>query len=186
MKEIEVKILEVDPARVAARLLELGATKVAEGPMWVRFFDTRGDRLRRRSEILRLRQRGDRVELTYKRRLPDGEAQVSEEREVTVSDAEEAAAILRAVGFRESLRFRKHRASFRMGSLHAEIDRYLEVPAELGIAESIPPFLEIEGPDLASIGELADRLGFAPRDFRAWDSMQLFRHYARGEARAER
>ena len=68
MKEVEVKILEVDVEEVHRRLVALGAERTYAGPVVTVYLDTDDKRLKRRDESLRVRQMGNSVKLGYKGR----------------------------------------------------------------------------------------------------------------------
>ncbi|MBA4374046.1 MAG: hypothetical protein C0402_14440 [Thermodesulfovibrio sp.] len=172
MREIEVKVLEVDKAAVAARLITLGAQKTFDDKIHALYFDTPDHAIRLQRTTLRLRKEGSRTMLTVKRDLDEQGAKARDEQEVEVSDFATMGSMLRALGLHIWLEMKKHRVSFELAGLHFEFDRYEDNYAY------IPEFLEIEGPSLQVIHEYAGLLGFAPADCRPWDAVDIARHYA--------
>lgn len=75
------------------------------------------------------------------------------EREVDVRDPARTARLLETIGLRPSFRYEKYRTSFRLGSLHLDLD---ETP--------IGTFLELEGRPSA-IDRVAKKLGYAHKDY---------------------
>ena len=92
-------------------------------------------------QVLRLRRMGNRAILTYKERFTSASAiKHQREDETGVEDAETLAAILDALGYRPSLIYEKHRASWEVANVELVID---ELPFGL--------YMEIEGEDQAII-----------------------------------
>jgi predicted adenylyl cyclase CyaB len=177
MREIEVKILEVDTAAVTAKLIALGARKTFDDEIHALYYDTPDSAIRARRTTLRLRKEGGRTVLAVKRDISDESAKVREEHEVGISDFATMRSMLEALGLRVWLEMRKHRVSFELSGLHFEFDRYDDAYAY------IPEFLEIEGPSLGVIHEYAALLGFAAADCRPWDAVDIARHYAERRGR---
>ena len=69
MEEIEVKFLNIDPETIQKKLAEIGARKVGEYFYRRRVFDYPDFRLDKQNAWLRLRDEGDRVTLSFKRRI---------------------------------------------------------------------------------------------------------------------
>jgi adenylate cyclase class 2 len=147
-QEIEVKFLVRDLAAIAARLDRLGARlsspRVHETNLR---FDTPDGALTRARRVLRLRQDAASV-LTYKGPAAPGE-QVSmrQEIEFTVSDFQSARRFLEALGYQVSVTYEKYRTMYSLGDLVVTLD---EMP--------FGSFIEIEGPDAASIQAAAASL----------------------------
>jgi len=140
-EETEVKLPCTDLAAVGAKLRERGATlreeKHAEHN--VLYDDPRGE-LSGRGCTLRLRTAGPDVILTFKGPARfDGGLKIREEREVRVSDAAEAAALLSGIGLVPRFRYEKQRESWEHAGCTVSLDetpigRYLEVegnPADI-------------------------------------------------------
>lgn len=169
MKEIELKILEVDAGTVLRRLGELGARKVFDGPVTASYFDFADGRIAREDSIVRLRKKGDQAEFAFKRTLAKTESRIMDEFEVCVDDFESARQILLALGLREFYRLAKHRASYLLDGTHFELDTY----------EGLPTFLEIESPTVESLKQWVIKLGFALEVAKPWSVKDVLRHYGK-------
>jgi len=172
MREVEIKILEIDRPAAVSKLEALGARMVFDDEIHALYYDTAGSTMRARGIALRLRREGRKAVLTVKRDLPDKEAKVREEQEVEVSDFSVMRQMLESLGLTVWLEMKKHRTSYALPGIHFEFDRYFDNYSH------IPEFLEIEGPDIESICQYASLLGYTRQDCRPWDAVQVARHYA--------
>jgi len=149
--EVEVKFIVSDLADLRQRLLAAGGEQVRPRIFErnVRF-DTPGETLRTRFQLLRLRQ-DDRVRLTFKGPVDNttSEAKVREEIEVEVADFGTMGTILKRVGFVAHQVYEKYRETFRLGEVEVVLD---ELP--------FGDFVELEGAE-AAIRAAAGRLGLA-------------------------
>jgi predicted adenylyl cyclase CyaB len=178
MKEIEIKIIEIDRKKVEDNLATLGAVKTFDGDVETWFFDFHDHTISRASNLLRLRRIGDRTDLTFKKFVGSQSAKVRDEYEVSVSDFRTMSSILESLGLLSTSRMRKHRASYRLRSgVKVEIDKYTEEYSH------IPDLLEIEGKDVETLHLHAKLLGFKPEECRSWTTFELMDYYS---ARAER
>lgn len=135
--EVEVKFLVADLDAVRARLAAVGATSVAPRVYErnVRF-DTAGNDLLSRMQLLRLRQ-DTRTRLTFKGPAAEdsaSEAKVREEIELEVADFDRMTAILQRLGFRPLQIYEKYRETFRLNDTEVVLD---EMP--------FGAFVELEG-----------------------------------------
>jgi adenylate cyclase class 2 len=136
-QETEIK-LAVRDARSARRRLRqagfaLSKRRIFEANL---VFDTDELGLRQSSRLLRLRQAGKTVTLTYKGVPVSGKHKSREEVEVQMSDLKAMAEILGRLGYRQMFRYEKFRAEY-------------QHPAGAGVAmldeTPIGVFLELEG-----------------------------------------
>lgn len=148
-QELEVKFTVPALQPFADRLLALGAVQVQARLHEVNLrFDTPEGRLEAARQVLRLRQDAE-SRLTYK-----GPGQVVDsihqrvELEFSISDFDTARLFLEALGYQVSWMYEKYRQAFRLGEVVVTLD---EMP--------FGSFLEIEGPNAASIQATAGRLG---------------------------
>jgi adenylate cyclase class 2 len=146
-EEIEIKLPCADPEGIREALRGHGATlreeKHAEHNV---LYDDPGGELSGRGCTLRLRTAGSDVILTFKGPARfDGGLKVREEREVRVSDAAEAAALLSGIGLVPRFRYEKQRESWEHAGCLVSLD---ETP--------IGRFLEIEGNPAASRRVVSD------------------------------
>ncbi len=151
-EEIEVKVPAPDLDAVRHRLRRAGATvRSPKHDESNDLFDDPARKLSGSGRTVRLRRAQGRAILTYKgsARYQDG-AKIREEREVEVSDAAEAEAILAGLGLERRFRYEKRREEWDFRGCLTALD---ETP--------IGTFVEIEG-DPASIRK---RIGELELDF---------------------
>jgi len=155
--ELEAKLKVDDLDAVRRRLREVGAERCGAVVETNTIFDDRDRSLLAADAGLRVRGirpldgAGPPATVTYKGPRQPGALKRRTEIEVTVGDPDAMAALLESVGMIRVLRFQKRRESWRLGGCCVELD---EVP-RLG------RFVEIEGPDDATIQAVRDRLGLA-------------------------
>jgi len=135
-EEIEVKLPATELGAVRERLSKTGATlRAARHDESNDLFDDAGRKLSGSGRTVRLRRASGRAILTYKgsARFEAG-VKIREEREVEVSDAAEAEAILRGLGLERRFRYEKRREEWDCAGCIVALD---ETP--------IGDFVEIEG-----------------------------------------
>jgi len=158
MKEIEVKILNIDRLVVEAKLESLGAKKIFEGVVDTHFFDFENKKLGKKGVLARVRKMGDKVYFTVKKKVSDKLAKIREEYECEVSDFDEIISAFRLLGLNETYSFKKRRKSYLLNDVHFEFDKFL------GTYGFVPEFLEIEAKDIETIYRYASLLGFRKED----------------------
>jgi adenylate cyclase class 2 len=152
--EIEAKFLNVNFDEVRAKLTELGA--VCEQPMrLMRRVIVEPDFIKERGEnsLLRLRDEGDKITLTWKE-FRDQSLTGAYERAVTVSDFDETVEILKAAGLDYRSYQESRRETWTLGDVEIVLDEW----------PWINPYIEIEGPTEASVKKTAEKLGFKWED----------------------
>lgn len=166
-KEIEAKFLVRSLAALERRLLPMGARPVQARLHEMNWrFDLPNGRLRAEGRVLRLRSDGE-ARLTYK-----GESAVDSgvlsrmELEITVSDLETVRAILEALGYVQIAVYEKYRRVYDLGACHIMLD---ELP--------IGDFVEIEGPDTATVRSVAHSLGLDTGRAAKGSYLRLFERY---------
>lgn len=139
--EVEVKFWVADLAAFRELLLAAGGRllrpRVYEHNVR---YDTAGNRLLERDELLRLRQ-DMAVTLTFKGRdlgAGQSEAKVREEVEIEVDDFDRAANLIERLGFEPKQVYEKYRETFQMGEVEVVLD---ELP--------FGSFVELEGGEAA-------------------------------------
>jgi len=116
-------------------------------------YDLPGQPLRKRGELLRLRQYGKEWFLTHKSKGVAGRHKTRLELQTRVTDGEMMHAILRALGYQPTFRYEKFRAEWSDGRGHVVVD---ETP--------IGNFGEIEGAP-RWIDQTANKLGIRPEHY---------------------
>jgi predicted adenylyl cyclase CyaB len=172
MREVEIKVLDIDRADIEMKLIALGAKKTFDGEIRAIYYDSPDYSIRKTGGTFRLRKEGATAVLTYKCHVADVDAKVREEREVSVSDFDVMQGILESAGFSAWLEMRKTRTTYELGRLRIEFDRYLDA------YDYIPEFLEIEGTDVGEVYRCAEMLGFRKEDCRPWDAVQVAEYYS--------
>ena len=134
--EIEIKFRVDDVRTLNRRLRQSGFRLLTPRTHEINtLYDLRGQPLRKRGELLRLRQYGSEWLLTHKAKGKVGRHKTRVETETKVADGAKMEAILRALGFAPTFRYEKFRAEWSDGKGHVVVD---ETPiGNLG---------EIEGP----------------------------------------
>ncbi|MGD0071158.1 MAG: class IV adenylate cyclase [Candidatus Bathyarchaeia archaeon] len=179
MKELEVKILEVNRIKIEEALSGLGAKKVFGGDIETLFFDFKDGTIIKARNVLRLRKEQDKTELTYKKVHVIQKAKVAEEYSVEVSNLETMKKILENLGLSIIESMQKHRVSYTLDHVRFDIDRYS------GGYGYIPEFLEIEAENIDLIHKYAALLGFKAKDCLPWSTNELIRHYSFKEGKTE-
>ncbi len=148
-QEIEVKFHIADLRAVENRLQSLGARLTQPRTYEINLrFDTPDLALTRSLQVLRLRQ-DTQARLTYKGPGHDQEGvRTRQELEFVISDFSSARSLLEALGYIVSMMYEKYRAVYDLDDVHVTLD---EMP--------FGAFIEIEGPEPASIQAAARRLG---------------------------
>jgi adenylate cyclase class 2 len=157
--EIEAKMKVDSFDAVRAKLRESGASGPNEHFEVNTFFDTEDRSLLAADEGLRLRRDRDVADgaekniITFKGPRQPGPLKSREEVEVDVSESTRAVQLLERLGYLRTLSFEKRRESWKLDNCKVELD---EVP-HLG------RFVEVEGPDEASVMKVREKLGLASR-----------------------
>lgn len=155
--EIEAKMKVDGFDAVRQRLAACGAARLGSVLETNTFYDTAERALLAADKGLRLRHTRDdqsgREEsiLTYKGPQQKGALKAREEAEVKVDDGARAALLLRSLGYEPTISFQKRRESWELEGCKIELD---EVPL-------LGRFIEIEGPDEATVMRVRERLGLA-------------------------
>jgi adenylate cyclase class 2 len=125
-------------------------------------YDLPGQPLRKRGDLLRLRQYGTEWLLTHKAKGKTGRYKTRGESETKVASGKKMEAILHALGFQPTFRYEKFRAEWSDGKGHVVVD---ETP--------IGNFAEIEGPP-RWIDRTARPLEIAPNSYITQTYSELF------------
>jgi len=179
MKEVEVKVIDIDRKKVEAKLNALGASKIFDGTEESVFFDYPGNPITQAKHLLRLRKEGEQTFLTFKKYVEDYTAKVRDEFQVSVSEFEPMQRILESLGLIPFQKMVKHRTSYKFKSgVKVELDKYS------GELSHIPDLMEIEGKDIAEVQSNLELLGFRPQDGKTWTTFELIDHYSAEERKA--
>lgn len=161
--EIEAKFLHINRDELREKLQSIGA--VLEYPLrTMRRIVVQSDAMKDDSAYVRVRDEGDKVTLTYKRKdsnTVDG----IQEAETEVKDFDTAATILRGLNFPWVSYQESKREKWHVGDVEVVLDEW----------PWIAPFAEIEGPTEEGIREVAHKLGFSWDDAVFGSVMQAYR-----------
>ncbi len=171
MHEIEVKILEIDKGLITQTLEQIGANHQLEGEFLAVFYDFPDGQIRSRGDVFRLRQEVDSQVLTYKKYISKGEAKIMEELETSFEDRNAMQEIITSLGLITIKKTRKYRTQYELGNTHIVIDEYMDDLSH------IPPFIEVEAPNVTRLEEVVTALGFRMEDCKSWDTNDLQLHY---------
>ena len=145
--ERELKFRCDDLEAVRERLADLGAEREAASAFEDNLVFDRRARLKKAGCVLRLRSDRHGARLTYKGPPTFEEGvKLRDEREVSVSDASEAQALLESLGYAVAQRYQKMREEWRLGGVVAALDH-----------TPVGDFVEFEGGKAAQV---AQRCGF--------------------------
>ncbi len=172
MEEIEVKVLEVNRLKVEKILANLGAKKVFDGKIETLFFDFKKGTIIKKKNVLRLRKKQNKIELTYKKVHFTSKAKTAVEYSVSVSSLETMEKILMNLGLSVIESMQKQRVSYKLDNVHFDFDRYS------GNYGFIPEFLEIEAENTDLVYKYAALLGFKEKDCLPWSTTELIEHYS--------
>jgi len=167
MKEIEVKILDVNPMKVRKVLSENGARFVKRVNQVAVYYG--GNQLK--NEVLRIRKEGPISTITYKA-LPKNIGKrasaykVAEEIELEIGDFDKARKMFKLCGFKEIGKVNMRREYFKLGGCSVEIIKI----------KGIPHYLEIEGKK-SNILKVAKKLGFSRKDFCSKNVFEVIGYY---------
>jgi adenylate cyclase class 2 len=154
--ETEIKLALAD-VRSARKLLRVAGFAVSRRRVFESnvIFDTPDLALRRSQTLLRLRQAGKLITVTYKGKPAVGKHKSREELELSVTNASTMDAILERLGYRPVFRYEKYRTEYRLarGAGVATLD---ETP--IGV------YVELEGAP-AWIDRMAARMGVGEKDY---------------------
>ncbi len=168
MKEIEVKVIEIDQQEVEKKLSSLGAKKIGEYQVESIIFDDSENNLNKKLNLLRLRKKG-KIYLTFKEKAEKGFVKIAEETEVEVSDFEKMKLILEKIGFISSKTQPKKRITYKLKNSLVEIDDYFVLPV----------FLEVESPTEEELKEILDLFEFEKEKIKDWNGFELFKYYGK-------
>jgi adenylate cyclase, class 2 len=173
VKEIEVKILNVDKQRIEEILTQLMAKQTFDDEITTYFFDFENNNIVNAKNVLRLRKEGKQSVLTFKKILSKQTAKVAEEYEVEVSNFSEMERILELLGLSVTENMKKHRTSYKLKDVQFDIDTLEKEYA------FIPTYLEIEAKNIELIHKYAKILGYRADDCLPWNTNELIKFYSK-------
>ncbi|NOX71858.1 MAG: class IV adenylate cyclase [Candidatus Micrarchaeota archaeon] len=168
MREVEVKILEIDEDKIEKRIVSLGGKFIESVLLVDDFFDFPDMRLAKNHEFLRVRCAENRKEITFKCKREDIlDFKAREEMQTAIGDASVFFEILEKLGMERIRHAEKMRTSYTLDNVRIEIDKY----------PKIPPFLEIEGINEDSVRKAVEKLGFRMSDTTSRNGAKILWEY---------
>lgn len=167
MREIEVKILEINAPEIEQKLLKLGAKKTFSGKIESTLLDHPELRLHENDKVLRVRTVGDKVELCFKGKKEGEQFKIREEIEVETNDVIDTLQIFKSLGFVATVTNNKKRVSYKLENAKIEFDTIT----------GIPTFLEIEGITEQDVVECVRKLGYSMDDTTTISANELMERY---------
>lgn len=169
MKEIEVKILEVNKEKLEKRIRDLWGFKIFSGTIITYYFDYDNNQLEKEGKVLRLRDESGKITLTLKEGVSREKAKIMDEYEVRLGDFELMRDLLVRLGLKEKQKIEKHRTSYVLNEVHIEIDTHPDIPT----------FIEIEAPSIEELKEYVEKLGFKMEDTKPWSVWDVLEYYGK-------
>lgn len=173
MEEIEIKYLDIDRVDIEQKLINLGATKVGDYHYRRVVFDYPDFRLDKDASWVRLRDEGDKITLSFKKRLGESAAQDKStgndegmyERETVVINFEATRDILLKIGLIEKMYQENKRTRYVLDDIEFDIDTW----------PLLNPYLEIEGPSWEKVYEASEKIGFNREEAKIFSTNQIYR-----------
>lgn len=163
MKELEVKILNIDVDEIRKKMLELKCEKVKEENQINNLFDFKTKDLLKQQGYARIRivedimHNTNRYYMTIKRILSQDKFKIMDENEVEISDALEGEKIFKALGLELTHSIKKYRESYKYKNTLIEID--------INEKSFCPfPYIEVESLDEKELEEVVIKLGYSMED----------------------
>lgn len=148
-REVEVKILNIDPKKLRRSLKKLGATQVFK-PTIFREIYWKSPLQKWIYSSFRLRSEGKRNFLTLKIKKDDKHFEIRDEFEIEVGDFSTTIKILELAGFKIFRQREKRREEYKIGNIKIEIDEY----------PLMKPYMEIEASNKKEAEGFLKELGF--------------------------
>ena len=152
MKEIEVKLTYEDKDRVIEKLKEIGAVFREKYILEDYYFSLTGTDMSNTNELLRIRKKGDKQELTFKGKI-ENEGNIWERVELNsgIEDADTVLKIFELLKLNNLSTNKSSREFWDLGDVEFVFSD-ITYPADIS-------FLEIEGPTSEKVQETLDKLG---------------------------
>ena len=175
MEEKEVKFLNINPTLIQKKLKKIGAKFCFDLIYKRKVFDYPDLRLDKNGAWVRVREEGDKIKMSFKKRIGMGDGGAindkgMEEIEIEVDDFNKAAKILLNIGLIEKHYTENRRIRYKLNNIEFDIDFW----------PKLKPFLEIEAPSWKKIDSVILLLGLNPKDRKIFSTYQMLavRHMA--------
>lgn len=176
MKELEIKIVNINPDEIREKMETIGAVLVKKENQVNKIFDFDDKRLLNNKGYARIRTVEDilgsehRCYMTTKKLISQERFKVMEENEVEISDSAEGENIFRALGLIEYSSIARYRESYRYKGSLIEID--INDKAFFPV-----PYIEIETGSEQELEEIVGLLGYEMKDATSKTIFQLLEDF---------
>ncbi len=167
MKEIEVKVLDIDKKLIENRLTKLGAKKVFDGLVNSWMYDFPDNKIKNAKNHLRIRQEGNHSFITFKSSISQDQAKIMEELELNIPDLNMMKNVFEKIGLEMKGEFQKQRISYELEGSKIELDKN----------PNIPWYMEIESKSIKHINSISEALGIESNQLKPWSTKQVYKHY---------
>ena len=155
MKEVELKVRNIDKEKIVEKIKQLGAKKVFEGKVIDFRFDTPDRDLSRQGKALRIRQKGSHVYLNLKGKKKSQNSIIGrDEASVKISNFKVMQKMLSDLGYIKIFELIKYRTQYRLNDMNFDLDEYI----------GLDPILEIESDSYDKVKEYTDILEIKDED----------------------
>lgn len=155
MKEVEVKVRNIEKEDIIRKIEKIGAQKIFTGRVIDYRFDTPDRDLSRQGKALRIRQKGKYIYLNLKGKKKSIENITGrDEIGVKISNFKIMHKILNELGYIKIFELNKYRTEYRFENITFDIDEYL----------GMPPILEIESDSYAEVEKYIEQLDILEKD----------------------
>lgn len=155
MKEVELKVRNIDKQEIIKKITKIGAVRIFSGKVIDFRFDTPDRDLSRQGKALRIRQKGSHVYLNLKGKKKSKESIIGrDEIGVKISNFKTMQKILHELGYIKIFELVKYRTQFRYKDITFDIDEYA----------GLDPILEIESDSYEKVREYVDLLDIQEED----------------------
>ena len=170
MEEKEVKFLNINPTLIQKKLKKIGAKFCFDLIYKRKVFDYPDLRLDKNGAWVRVREEGDKIKMSFKKRIGMGDGGAindkgMEEIEIEVDDFNKAAKILLNIGLIEKHYTENRRIRYKLNNIEFDIDFW----------PKLKPFLEIEAPSWKKIDSVILLLGLNPKDRKIFSTYQVYK-----------
>ena len=155
MKEVEVKVRNIDKKKILEKIDKLGAVKNFSGKVIDFRFDTPDRRLSKQGKALRIRQKGRHIYLNMKGKKKSIENITGrDEIGVRIFNMKIMHKILNELGYIKIFELSKYRTEYKLDEVKFDIDEYI----------GMKPILEIESDSHETVEKYLDKLGIEGED----------------------
>lgn len=165
-KEIETRFLDINKKEIVKKLISLGAIDNGEEKLEEIIFYDKNMKWKGKNKFVRIRKTKNKIKLTYKNNQKQT-IDSAKEIEFEVSDIDKCLEFLNKIGLKIIRRLEKYRHSFKLDNAMIDIDTW----------PKIPPYIEIEGPSIASVKNICEKLNLDWNKRFDKDTRAVFMYY---------